>query len=170
MGVSNLGVRGKRDVFLLSYYMLQEVRKWLVLLPGLGKDWTLVVVVLRGRVGVAEVGIISISMLPAALFEWIIIEPHWRHRNIDCLAAEHFLEIRGAPCLAGFPARGRTPHNEGRVSGDISHELEGTGFFLELLDGAAVELVIRGQKLCDGIRRGLSLSCLFHCLGRTARW
>jgi hypothetical protein len=71
-----------------------------------------------------------------------VYKPFRSHCNIDGLVSQGVLQILGIPRLGGRPGGGGIPHHEGSIPGDISHEFEWAGLFIQLLDDRAIQLIV----------------------------
>jgi hypothetical protein len=71
--------------------------------------------------------------------------------NVDAGMAKCSSQMLHTPFLRCFPVCGSASDNEGTIPCDISHELERTRLLVKLFDDAAVEVVVGGEKILDGI-------------------
>lgn len=73
------------------------------------------------------------------------------HGNIHSLIFKHAQQIVLIPRLIRLPRGGRATDDEGGVAGDVAHELEGARLLVQFFDEGAVELVVGGDELGQGV-------------------
>lgn len=82
-----------------------------------------------------------------------VIIPRRGDGNVDGFVAQMRRQKVGRPGACGLPVGGASADDKRGVPGDEAHKLERTGLRVKLGDCGAVELVVSGDELGNGIAR-----------------